>query len=88
MKLAKDYIVKNIVGNTVVIPIGQAYIDGMKILSLDTEGTFFVRHIIAGKNEEQILDLYSDLFSEDLDIAREKMENFLSYGREKGFIEW
>ena len=87
MKIGKDYVVKNIVGNTVVIPIGQAYMDGKSIMRLDTEGTFFVKHIVTSKGEEEILDLYSDLFSEDLETAKEKLDEFLEYGRKIGFIE-
>lgn len=87
MKLTDNYVVKKIVGNTVVIPIGQAYMDGKESICLNTEGTFFVKHIVAGMSEEEILDLYSDLFSEDLDEAKEKLDEFLEYGRTKGFIE-
>ena len=86
MKLTDDYVVKKIVGNTVVIPIGQAYMDGKENISLNTEGTFFIKHIIAGMTEEEILDLYSDLFSEDLDIAKEKLDEFFEYGKSKGFL--
>jgi hypothetical protein len=87
MKLTDTYVVKKIVGNTVVIPIGQAYMDGKENICLNTEGTFFVKHIVAGKSEEEIIDLYADLFSEDFDIAREKLDEFLEYGRKQGFIE-
>ena len=87
MKLSNDYVVKNIVGNTVVIPVGQTYIDGKNNIILDTEGKFFVKNIIANKTEDEILDLYSDLFSEDLEEAKEKLDEFLSNGRKIGFIE-
>ncbi len=87
MKLTDTYVVKKIVGNTVVIPIGQSYMDGKENICLDTEGTFFVKHIVAGKSEDEIIDLYADLFSEDYDIAREKLDEFLEYGRNQGFIE-
>ena len=87
MKLDKNYVVKNILGNVVVIPIAQAYMDNKKIIQLDTEGTFFIKHIAAKKSEDEIIDLYSDLFSEDLETAKEKLEQFLQYGKDNGFIE-
>ena len=87
MKLTDTYVVKKIVGNTVVIPIGQSYMDGKENICLDTEGTFFVKHIVAGKSEDEIIDLYADLFSEDIDDARYEFEKFVEHGVEKGFLE-
>lgn len=87
MKIKEGYVVKDIIGNVVVIPIGQAYIQGKDHIRLNSEGAFFVRHIIAGKSEEEIVDLYSDLFSEDYDYSQEELNKFLEYGIQCGFIE-
>lgn len=87
MKLKEGYVVKDIVGNVVVIPIGQVLMDGGKNIRLNSEGAFFIRHILAGKNDEEITNLYSELFSEDLDRAREELEGFIEYAVSCGFLE-
>ena len=87
MKLNDGYVVKNIVGNVVVIPIGQMLVNGVENIVLDTEGAFFIRHILAGKNEDEITDLYADLFSEDIDDAIEKYNRFIEYALENGFLD-
>ena len=46
MKLKEGYVVKDIVGNVVVIPIGQVLMDGGKNIRLNSEGAFFIRHIL------------------------------------------
>lgn len=87
MKLAQDYVVKNIVGNMVIIPVGQVLVNGGKNIRLTTEGGFFIKFILQGKTEEQILELYSDLFSVDPEEAKEDYEGFIEYGKNIGFLE-
>ena len=87
MKLKDGYVVKDIVGNIVVIAIGQVLMDGGKNIRLNSEGAFFMRHIIAGKTDEEIMNLYSELFSEDLDTAKEELDGFIQYGVHCGFLD-
>ena len=86
MRLAKDFVVKNIVGNIVIIPIGQVLVNGAKNIRLNTEGAFFIKHIIQEKKEEEILELYSELFSVDLETAKEDLDGFIEYGEKCGFL--
>ena len=87
MKIKDDYIVKDILGNVVIIPIGQNYINKAENIFLNSEGAFFIRNIKSGKNEEEIADLYADLFSEDIDDARLELQKFIKKGIDKGFLE-
>ncbi len=87
MRIKDDYVVKDILGNIVIIPIGQNYMNKAENIYLNSEGAFFIRNIKAGKNEEEIVDLYADLFSEDIDDARYEFEKFVEHGVEKGFLE-
>lgn len=87
MRIKDDYVVKDILGSIVIIPIGQNYINKVENIYLNSEGAFFVRNIKAGKNEEEIADLYADLFSEDIDDARYELTKFVENGVAKGFLE-
>ena len=78
--------VKDIVGNKVVIPIGQVLVSGGKNIRLNTEGAFFIKHIVANKSEKEIIDLYSELFSVDTEVAKEELDEFYEYGKECGFL--
>ena len=40
-----------------------------------------------GLTDEEIINLYSELFSEDLDRAREELEGFIEYAVSCGFLE-
>ena len=70
----------------VIIPVGQVLVNGAKNIRLSTEGAFFIKHILQEKKEEEILELYSDLFSVDLETAREDLDGFLEYGMKCGFL--
>lgn len=87
MRIKEDYVVKDILGSVVIIPIGQRYMNNEKNIYLNSEGAFFVRNIKAGKSEEDIVDLYSDLFSADIDDAKYELDKFIKYGIECGFID-
>ena len=87
MKLAEDYVVKNIVGNIVIIPVGQALLNGAKNIKLGAEGAFFIKYLVQEKTEDEILNLYSELFAVDLETAKEDYDGFIEYGKKIGFIE-
>jgi hypothetical protein len=56
LRIKDDYVVKDILGSIVIIPIGQNYINKVENIYLNSEGAFFVRNIKAGKNEEEIAE--------------------------------
>ena len=77
MKIKEGFILRNVAGNNVVVPIGQATLDFNGMVSLNDTGTFLFERLIEGTSKENLVE---DLIAEygiDRDLAVEDVEAFI-----------
>ena len=77
MKIKEGFILRNVAGNNVVVPIGQANLDFNGMMSLNDTGTFLFERLIEGTSKENLVE---DLIAEygiDRDLAVEDVEAFI-----------
>ncbi|MCI9565140.1 MAG: PqqD family protein [Eubacterium sp.] len=77
MKIKEGFILRNVAGNNVVVPIGQATLDFNGMMSLNDTGTFLFERLIEGTSKENLVE---DLIAEygiDRDLAVEDVEAFI-----------
>ena len=77
MKIKEGFILRNVAGNNVVVPIGQATLDFNGMMSLNDTGTFLFERLIEGTSNENLVE---DLIAEygiDRDLAVEDVEAFI-----------
>ncbi|MCI9617598.1 MAG: PqqD family protein [Eubacterium sp.] len=77
MKIKEGFILRNVAGNNVVVPIGQATLDFNGMMSLNDTGAFLFERLIEGTSKENLVE---DLIAEygiDRDLAVEDVEAFI-----------
>ena len=56
MKIKEGYILRNVVGSYVVVPVGQATIDFNGMISLNETGAFLFQKLQQGIEREELVD--------------------------------
>ena len=87
MKIKEGFILRNVAGNNVVVPIGQATLDFNGMMSLNDTGTFLFERLIEGTSKENLVE---DLIAEygiDRDLAVEDVEAFILKVESEDFFE-
>jgi len=86
MKLDEGFLIRNIAGEDVLVPIGSRVIDFKGLITISPVGGFIYRLIMEGKAEDEIIDA----ILEEYDIDRQTVENdvteFLTSLREQGIL--
>ena len=77
MKIREGFLLRNVAGNNVVVPIGQATLDFNGMMSLNETGAFIFSKMLDGTTKEQLIE---DLISEyevEREIAQKDVDDFI-----------
>ena len=87
MKIREGFLLRNVAGNNVVVPIGQATLDFNGMMSLNETGAFIFSKMLEGTTKEQLIE---DLISEyevERDIAQKDVDDFIKKVEGEGLLE-
>ena len=87
MKIREGFLLRNVAGNNVVVPIGQATLDFNGMMSLNETGAFIFSKMLDGTTKEQLIE---DLISEyevEREIAQEDVDDFIKKVEGEGLLE-
>ena len=87
MKIREGFLLRNVAGNNVVVPIGQATLDFNGMMSLDETGAFIFSKMLDGTTKEQLIE---DLISEyevEREIAQKDVDDFIKKVEGEGLLE-
>lgn len=88
MKLNKLYVVKNIAGETVIVPTGNAIRNFNGLISANEVAGFIWNHVENCENPEDMVKLVMDEFEGDPDVIRKEVLEFLETLRKVGMIAY
>lgn len=81
MKIKEGFLLRNVAGSNVVVPIGQATLDFNGMISLNDTGAFLFSKMVEGITREQLIkelmaeyDIEEALAQKDVDIFIEKIK--------------
>ena len=77
MELKKKFVLRNIVGETILVPIGQNNEAFNGLISINELGKFIWENIESAKDEEELLQRILDEYEVDKDIAKADLDEFL-----------
>ncbi len=87
MKIKEGYMLREVAGSFVVIPLGETAIDFNGMITLNEVGAFLWKKLEIGCTKEDLLEAVL----EEYEVAREKalegVEDFLEKVREGRFVE-
>ena len=87
MKIREGFLLRNVAGNNVVVPIGQATLDFNGMMSLNETGAFIFSKMLDGTTKEQLIE---DLISEyevEREIAQKDVDEFIKKVEGEGLLE-
>ena len=81
MKIKEGFILRNVAGSFVVVPIGEATLDFNGMMNLNETGAFLFEKMIEGTTREDLIkalteeyDVDEETASKDVDLFIEKVE--------------
>ena len=77
MKIKEGFILRNVAGNNVVVPIGQATIDFNGMMSLNDTGAFLFGKLIEGISREDLIQAVVEAYGIEEELAEKDVDNFI-----------
>jgi hypothetical protein len=88
MKIKQGFLLREIAGSWVVVPLGQRVVEFNGLMSLSESGALLWKRLEAEvQNDQDLVMVLKENYEVDEDIARTDVNEFLTNIREKGFIE-
>jgi hypothetical protein len=87
MRIKSGYILREIMGQNVIIPIGERVIDFKGMMMPNDTGSFIWKQLISDITYEQLLKSILDEYEIDGDTAKADLDDFLAEARKNGVIE-
>lgn len=87
MKIKEGYLIREIAGCNIVVPVGERVIEFKGIMTLNDTGSFIWRCILSDITYDQLLSEILDEYEIDEETARADLDEFLGCARESGVLE-
>ncbi len=87
MKIKDGFLLRNIAGNFVVVPVGKENIDFNGMVSLNGTGAFLFEKMQAGITEEELIQALMQEFEVSEETAKEDVKLFIQKVEREGLFE-
>lgn len=87
MKINGEFVLREIAGEFILVPIGSAAQELNGMISVNEIGVFIWRKLEAGCSYEQLLESIIDEYEVSYDTAKSDLDEFLSQMKEAKLIE-
>ena len=77
MKIKEGFILRNVAGNNVVVPIGEATIDFNGMISLNDTGAFIFEKMLREITREELIQAVIDEYGIDEKLAQKDVDTFI-----------
>lgn len=86
MKINKEFILREIAGEYILVPIGDTPLSFNGLITVNDVGAFIWNNIEKSSSEEELLNLILDEYEVDKGSAKEDLDEFLGKLRESEII--
>lgn len=87
MKISKEFALREIAGNHIVVPFGEKAVNFNAMITLNETGAFLWKKIEEGKNKDQLLEAMIEEYEVDNETARIHIEEFCEKLKSAGILE-
>ena len=87
MKIKPGYIIREVAGYSVVVPVGDAAIDFNGMINLNESGAVLWRALSEGADEEKLVQALLDDYDITEDVAKNDVSEFIKKMREANLID-
>ena len=86
MKIKDGFVVRDIMGQCVVVATGEASESFSGMIKLNDTGKDIWEGVAAGKSEEEIIDQIVEDYDVDKERVKDSVSKFIADMKDKGFI--
>lgn len=86
MQFKKEFMLREIVGEAVLIPTGETAAHFNGLISVNELGQFIWENYETSKDEDELLQRILDEYEVERDVAKSDLEEFLNILREQDII--
>lgn len=87
MKLSNKFVLRQVAGNWVVLPLSDATVNFNGMIKLNESGVLLWRLLEQGKDREALADMLTTVYDVSREIALEDVDEFLNKLSRAGCIE-
>ncbi len=87
MKIREGYILRNVAGSFVVVPVGEATLEFNGMMNLNETGAFLFEKMIDGISREDLIKDLTDEYDVDEKTASEDVDAFITKVEEQDLFE-
>ena len=87
MKIKYDFSVREIAGDFVLVPLGEAALQLSGMITTNEVGAFLIKKLQTETTKEKLLQSVCETFETELETARSDIENFLAQLQELDLLE-
>lgn len=77
MKIKKKFLLREVMGENILVPVGDSETTFNGIASLNDIGVFIWENIESAKDEDELLQRILDEYEVDKDVAKADLDEFL-----------
>ena len=87
MKIKEGFMLREVAGSYVVVPVGQASIDFNGMMNLNETGAFLFQKLLEGCTEDELVEAMTAEYEVDEALARSDIKIFVERISEEGLLE-
>lgn len=87
MKINKEFMLREVAGNYVIVPVSKAALNFKGIINLNETGAFIYKKLLEGKGEEEIKAEMMNCYDVTLEQATLDINKIITALKESGVIE-
>ncbi len=87
MKIKDGYMIREVAGYNVVVPVGDAALDFNGMINLNETGAVLWKAMVEGADEEKLVSVLLAEYEISEDIARKDVKQFIIKMREANLID-
>jgi hypothetical protein len=88
MKIKENYVLKEVAGKYLVVPINEEALNFNGIITLNETGAFLFRLLQVDQSLENLVNQMTDSYHVEAKQAEKDIENIIQQLNEKGLIHW
>lgn len=77
MKIKEGFLLRNVAGSNVVVPVGEATLDFNGMMSLNDTGAFLFQKLMEGIDKDQLIEALMAEYDVDKEVAAKDVEEFI-----------
>lgn len=86
MQLRDNFTIKEIVGDYIVVPTGENYLDFGAVISINESGAFLWKQLQDNKSIDELSSALAEEYGIEADVAKADVEEFVALLKEHNLI--